>query len=81
MPMASTMPNRVSVLMVKPSSANAAKVAMSETGTASIGMSVARQLCRNRNTTTNTSSSASTKVWATSSSDDSTNTVLSNTTS
>ena len=34
----------------------------SDTGTASIGISVARQLCRNRNTTISTSISASTKV-------------------
>ena len=81
MPMASTMPNSVSVLMVKPSSVKAAKVATSDTGTASIGITVARQFCRNRNTTISTSNSASKKVCTTSSSDALTNTVLSITTS
>ena len=79
--MASTMPNKVSVLIVKPSSVNTAKVATSDTGTASIGITVARQFCKKMNTTTRTSSSASKKVWATSSSDDLTKTVLSSTTS
>ncbi len=51
MPMASTRPNSVSVLMVKPSAVNMANVPSSDTGTASIGISVARQLCRNTNTT------------------------------
>ena len=77
MPIASTMPNRVRVLMVKPSSVNAANAPTSETGTASIGISVARQLCRNRNTTSSTSSSASKKVCTTSSSEAVMNTVLS----
>ncbi len=81
MPIASTMPNRVSVLMVKPSNVNAAKVATSDTGTASIGISVARQLCRNRYTTTSTSSSASKKVCTTSCSEAFTKIVLSITTS
>src|SRR5205823_14769564 len=48
MPMASTSPNNVSVLMEKPSAANAPKVPMSEIGTTRIGINVARQLCRNR---------------------------------
>ena len=39
------------------------KVPMSETGTASIGMSVARQFCRNRNTTMITSTIASVSVF------------------
>ncbi len=47
-PMASTRPNSDSVLIEKPSSGNTAKVPISETGTAIIGMNVARQFCRNR---------------------------------
>ena len=78
-PIASTMPNSVSVLMVKPNRVNAAKVATSETGTASIGITVARQFCRNRNTTTSTSNSASIKVCTTSFREALTNLVLSNT--
>jgi hypothetical protein len=39
------------VLIVKPSSVKAAKVPTSETGTASIGITVARQFCRKRKTT------------------------------
>ena len=81
MPIASTMPNSVSVLIVKPSSVKAAKVATSDTGTASIGISVARQLCRKTKTTTSTSASASKKVFTTSSSEALTKMVLSITTS
>ena len=51
MPMASTRPNSVSVLIEKPSTGITAKVPISDTGTASSGMIVARQVCRNRNTT------------------------------
>ena len=61
--MASTRPNSDSVLIEKPSSGNTANVPMSDTGTASIGISVARQFCRNRNTTMMTSTSASTSVF------------------
>ena len=81
MPIASTMPNSVSVLIVKPSTVKAAKVATSDTGTASIGISVARQLCRKTKTTTSTSASASKKVFTTSSSEALTKIVLSITTS
>ena len=59
----------------------AAKVPTSDTGTASIGISVARQFCRKRKTTINTSASASKKVWTTSVSEAWTKTVLSSTTS
>ena len=45
-PMASTSPKRDSVLMEKPSRGNTAKVPMSETGTAIMGIRVARQFCR-----------------------------------
>src|SRR5207245_6428940 len=68
-PIASTRPNKVSVLIEKPSAANAAKVPISETGTAAIGISVARQLCRNRNTTNATSTNAMPSVIPTSLSD------------
>ena len=47
-PMASTRPNRESVLMEKPKSGKNTNVPTSETGTASIGISVARQPCRKR---------------------------------
>ena len=77
MPIASTMPNSDSVLIVNPSSWKAANVASSDTGTASIGISVVRQFCRNRNTTISTRISASTKVWITSSTDASTNSEVS----
>ena len=50
-PTARTRPKSDSVLMEKPSSGNTANVPMSDTGTAAIGMSVARQFCRNRKTT------------------------------
>ena len=63
MPMASTRPKSVSVLIEKPSAAKAAKVPMSEIGTTRIGISVARQLCRNRNTTITTSTKASNSVF------------------
>ena len=60
--MASTSPNSESVLTEKPSSGKTAKVPMSDTGTASIGISVARQFCRNRKTTRITSTMASASV-------------------
>ena len=47
-PIASTRPNSDSVLIEKPSSGKTANVPISDTGTAIIGMSVARQFCRNR---------------------------------
>ena len=53
--------------MEKPSRYMPAKVPTRDTGTARIGMSVARQFCRNRKTTSTTSAIASTKVWITSS--------------
>ncbi len=46
MPMASTRPKRVSVLMEKPKTCISAKVPTRETGTVSMGMSVARPFCR-----------------------------------
>jgi hypothetical protein len=72
MPMASTKPNSVRVLMVKPRGMKKMNVPMMDTGIASSGMSVARQLCRNRNTTRITRSRAITSVSITSSMDTST---------
>ena len=48
--------------MEKSNRTNVPNVPMSETGTASSGIIVARQLCKNTNMTSTTSSSASTKV-------------------
>ena len=50
-PIASTRPKSDSVLIEKPSSGKSANVPTSETGTASSGISVARQPCRKTNTT------------------------------
>ena len=47
-PIASTSPKSESVLIEKPKSGKKTNVPISETGTASNGISVARQLCRNR---------------------------------
>ena len=58
-PIASTMPNIVSVLMLKPNAASTPNVPSSTTGTAMVGISVARKFCRNRNITRKTSTIAS----------------------
>ena len=76
MPMASTSPNSVSVLMEKPSAANAPKVPTSEMGTTRTGINVARQLCRKRKTTNTTSTKAMSRVLITSFSDSVTNGVV-----
>ncbi len=47
-PIASTRPNRDSVLMLNPNSGKNTNVPISDTGTASSGIRVARQPCRNR---------------------------------
>jgi hypothetical protein len=78
MPIASTSANRVSVLMEKPASHRPAKAPISDTGTAIIGISVARQVCRKRNTTASTSSAASKMVLVTSLMEASTKRVVSN---
>ena len=44
MPIASTMPNKVSELMEKPRRYMPANVPISDTGTATVGMTVARRL-------------------------------------
>ena len=58
MPMASTMPNSVSWLMEKPKSSMPMNAPISATGTTSVGISVARKLCRNTSITMNTSTTA-----------------------
>ncbi len=65
-PMARTMPNMVRVLMVKPAACSTAKAPSSTTGTAMVGIRVARQSCRKTNITTTTSRMASTRVLMTS---------------
>jgi hypothetical protein len=62
MPIASTSPNRVKVLIEKPSTYSAANVPTIDTGTAINGMIEARQVCRNRITTSTTSAIASSSV-------------------
>ena len=65
------------MLIEKPSSGNSAKVPMIDTGTASSGISVARQLWRNTNTTSTTRAMASNSVRTTSVTAASTNRVAS----
>jgi hypothetical protein len=59
MPMASTSPNSERLLSEKSSAASTAKVPISDTGMATIGMTEARQVCRNRITTRTTRATAS----------------------
>ena len=65
-PIDSAMPNMVSVLIEKPKAARMPNVPSNTTGTAMVGISVARAFCRNRNITRNTSTTASTSVFTTS---------------
>src|SRR6185503_1720047 len=65
-PMASTKPNMVSVLMVKPNGIKKQKAAKIETGIAKMGMMVDRQFCRKIKTTNATNASALSKVPITS---------------
>ena len=65
-PMASTSPNKVSMFSEKPNISMKPKVPIKEIGTATTGISVARQLCSERNTTMITSTNASNKVLYTS---------------
>ena len=76
-PIASTMPSMLTVLSEKPRASITASVAISETGMAMAGMTVLRQLCRNRNTTAMTSASASPRVMTTSCIDAETKVVVS----
>jgi len=66
MPMASTMASSETVLAEKPSSSSTAKVPIRLTGTAMVGITVARMLPRNSSTTITTSTKASTRVTITS---------------
>ena len=77
MPMASTRPNSDRLFSEKPSAAMTANVPTSDTGTAIIGMIVARQFCRKTSTTMKTRTIASISVWKTSLIDSSMNTVVS----
>ena len=69
MPMASTSPNSDRLLSEKPNIAMKKKVPMSDTGMATIGMTAARQVCRNRITTSTTRMIASPMVSTTASTD------------
>ena len=69
MPMASTSPNSERLLSEKPNIAMKKKVPISETGIATIGMTAARQVCRNRITTSTTRTTASRMVSMTASTD------------
>ena len=64
-PIARMSPNSVSMFTEKPSRCMPTKVPTMETGTARIGMIVARSDCRNTNTTSTTSTTASKNVWMT----------------
>ncbi|MCY1497195.1 hypothetical protein D9M68_311520 [compost metagenome] len=56
----------VRVLMLKPNAASTPKVPSSTTGTARVGISVARKFCMNRYMTRNTRTMASPRVFSTS---------------
>ena len=76
-PIAKISPNSVKRLIEKPSRYIPANAPIIDTGTAKIGISVARIFCKNRYTTAITSSTASKNVWITSSIDTFTNSVVS----
>jgi hypothetical protein len=76
-PIASTMPNKVSVLIVNPATWSTASEPSNTTGTAIVGISVARKFWRNRNITRKTRTIASISVWMTCSTDSRTNVELS----
>ena len=59
------MANMVSVLIEKPKTLITANVPSTTTGTAMVGMMVARQFCKNKNMTKKTKMTASTKVLTT----------------
>src|SRR5580765_2123072 len=77
MPMASTKPNKLRLLSVKPINAMTAKVPTIETGTAISGIKVERQFCKKTSTTMPTRMMASRKAWNTSLIDSSINGVVS----
>jgi hypothetical protein len=66
-PIASTIPNKVSWLMLKPNTSMPMKVPSRATGITRVGMMVARRFCRNSSITRNTRMIASTRVCTTSS--------------
>ena len=66
MPTASTMASSEMVFAEKPMESSTAKAPMRLTGTATVGISVARRLPRNRNTTMTTRTKASPRVFSTS---------------
>ena len=72
------MANMVSMLIENPSSDSTPKVPSNTTGTAMVGMTVARMFCRNNSITRNTSTTASTRVLITPLIDTLTNGVVSN---
>jgi hypothetical protein len=74
-PIASTRPNRERVLMEKPKPSRTANVPTIETGTATSGITEARQVWRKSTTTITTSRTASNRVFTTSRIDSLTNTV------
>ncbi|KGD55022.1 hypothetical protein DP49_6593 [Burkholderia pseudomallei] len=76
-PIASTRPNIDSTLIEKPTIDMIANVPSSTTGTAIVGMIVARRFCRNRYITRNTRTIPSSSVFTTSSIDRRTNGVVS----
>ncbi len=65
-PMASTRANMVSTLMENPTADRMPNVPKSTTGTAMVGIRVARQFCRNRKITRKTRMMASARVFTTS---------------
>ena len=72
MPVARMIPKSVSVLIEKPITFANAKAPTSATGIVMVGMTVLRQLWRNRNITSTTSAMASMSVFRTSLIDSST---------
>ena len=66
MPIASTRPNILVMLMEKPRNGNRANVPTIATGTVSSGINVARQFCRKMKTTMITSRTAANRVRTTS---------------
>ena len=65
-PMARINPNRVRIFSEKPNINIKPNVPINEIGTATIGINVARQLCKERKTTNTTRTSASNSVLYTS---------------
>ena len=65
MPIASTRPKSDSMFSEKPNAAITANVPISDTGIASSGITLARQVCRKTSTTSTTSTIASNSVWMT----------------